>query len=136
MRRRKYITLVLLGIVALSSLVNIVPAQEKESTKVSVEEPSLALLQINLLDQYKHPIWGDLIVEGEMGNELEVREVDEGVFYVEIPYSQKGIGLHIFAKHLDKKKHQVIQILEVSQELVININFRSRAYYRRAKVKF
>lgn len=126
-----------LMIVCGSSLFTFADAQvEKQITNVKSEvevfqEPALGLLRVNLTNQYGYATWGTVWVELPNGKELEMLEVEEGKFYIEIPAYCQGKDIHVYAEHLGKKKHVSTQMYQVSQEVKVDIVFRSRKNYRR-----
>lgn len=132
-----------LMIVGGSSYFNFASAQlQNEIMQVKGEltipqDASLGLLTVNLVNQYGHPTWGNAWVELPNGKELELYEMEEGKFYVEIPAYCKGKMLHVYAEHLDKKKHISTVMYQVGEELEVSLVFKSHRKYKiRTRGKF
>lgn len=94
------------------------------------ENPSLGLLRVNVVNQYGHPTWGNAWVELPNGKELELYEMEEGKFYVEIPAYCKGKALYVYAEHLGKKKHVSTVMYQLGEELEVSLVFKSHRKYK------
>lgn len=95
------------------------------------QDPSLGILKVNLENQYGSRTWGNAWVELPNGKELEMYEKSEGEFYVEIPAYCKGKTLHVYAEHLDKKKHVSTVMYHVGEDVEVTLRFKSHKRYRR-----
>ena len=130
-----YFALALL-LVGGASLFNIADAQVESNIveagkELSVpKDPSLGLLRVNLVNQFDNPTWGAVWVELPNGKELEMYEMEEGKFYVEIPSYCKGKELVVYAEHLGKKKHVTTVMYRVGEEVEVKIQFKADQRYK------
>lgn len=125
------LALLIVGGTSLFNFTNAQLAEEVANVEGELNVPkdlSLGVLQVKLVNQHGHASWGDVWVELPNGKELELYELQEGSYYVEIPAYCKGKPLVVYAEHLDKKKHVSIIMYQTSEELIITIKFKSKKW--------
>ncbi len=104
--------------------------EEVNGQVIKSHNPSIGILQVKLVNQYDRPTWGNVWVQLPNGKELELFELEEGKYYVEIPVYCKGKELVVYAEHLGKIKHVTTSIHQVGEELSVSLKFKSRKEFR------
>jgi hypothetical protein len=128
------LALLVAGGTSLFNFANAQVASSIENVQVDLsvpEDPSIGILRVNLINQYGGFTWGNAWVVLPNGKELEMYEIEEGRFYVEIPAYCKGKALHVYGEHLGKRKHLSTAMYGLSEDVEVNLKFKSRKQYRR-----